>query len=75
MLAIYLASLGVVLCPVTLEEARPAPLLLHNTARLASYLAQHLAGQLHLSTVAFGHVDSTEQGLYHSPTPRGVAQT
>lgn len=75
MLAIYLASLRVVLRPITLEEARPAPLLLHNAARLASYLAQHLAGQLHLSIVAFGHVDSADQGLNDSPTPRGVAQT
>lgn len=73
MLAIYLATLWVVLCPVTLEEAWPAPLLLHNAARLTSYLAQHLAGQLHLSIVAFGHVDSAKQGLNDSPTPRGVA--
>ena len=71
----YLASLRVFLCVVTLEKAGPAPLLLHYATWLASRLAQHLTGQLHLSIVAFGHVHGTQQRLNDSPASWGVAQT
>lgn len=60
---------------VTLEEAGPASLLVHDAARPTRGQTQGLAGQLHPTVLTFGHVDAAEQRLDDRPTARSVPQT
>lgn len=60
---------------VTLEEAGPAPFLVHDATWSTRSQAQALAGQLHPTVLTFGHVDGTEQRLDDGPTAGSVPQT
>lgn len=59
---------------VTLEEAGPASLLVHDAARPTRGQTQALAGQLDPTVLTLGHVDGTEQRLDDGPTARSVPQ-
>lgn len=58
---------------VTSEEVGPASLPVHDAARPTCGHTQALAGQLHLTILTFGHVDSTQQWLNDGPTARSVS--